>query len=177
MFDVKNRYPKILNIVLYQVLWFGCVFFQNKFLIPALFLIALHFLLCQQRLKELTVVLGCSAIGILVDSLLTSAGFYEFSQPPLWPLVPMWLAILWVGFAGTLRHGLSYFMERPYLALAAAALGAPLTYHAASRFGAVQFPVGAIGTAAAVSASWIAMMVLFLWLNRRVACIAAAEEA
>lgn len=161
-----NNYPIILNIVLYQIVWFGCVFWQDKFILPGTILLGLHLLLCKNKVQELAVVLYCASMGLMMDAILTLFGFFEFSATPSFLPIPLWLVLIWVGFAGTLRHGLRYFMDRPLLALSVAAVGAPLVYHSASRLGAVTFPIGPVVTGLVISAAWLFLMVMFLLVTQ-----------
>lgn len=161
-----KSYPVILNIILYQLVWFGCVFFQDKFLLPGVVLIVLHLLLCKDKSQELAVVAYCASMGLVMDATLTLVGIFEFTATPSFLPIPLWLILIWVGFAGTLRHGLRFFMERPLLALSAAAIGAPFIYHTASRFGAVSFPVGPVVTGVVVSAVWFFLMMMFLLFTK-----------
>jgi len=108
----------------------------------------------------------CASMGLVMDATLAIVGIFEFTATPSFLPVPLWLILIWVGFAGTLRHGLRFFMERPMLALSAAAIGAPLIYHSASRLGAVSFPLGPLITGAVVSVAWLFLMIMFLLLSR-----------
>ena len=103
----------------------------------------------------------CGSIGIGVDSFLKWQGVFLFDPEPQVFVIPLWLVGLWLGFAGTLRHGLNYFVKRPALAALAGAIFAPLTYFAAARLGAVSFPLPGATTVWIIGAVWAVMMVCF----------------
>ncbi|MEM7570717.1 MAG: DUF2878 domain-containing protein [Pseudomonadota bacterium] len=158
----QSGYPKLLNFVLFQAIWFGCILWRDAFEPIAFALIALHLLLCRNRTTELGLMLSCGLFGIAIDSALSIAGVFEFADAQRLLPVPLWLMAIWFGFAATLRHGLQFFVARAFILLPLAAIGAPLNYLAAERFGAVVFPLGGTQTAILVSAVWVLISVKFV---------------
>jgi hypothetical protein len=104
----------------------------------------------------------CASLGLLADIILTYMGVYEFTPSPVGIPVPIWLGVLWLGFAGTFRVGLAFFIKRPPLAVAAAAIGAPFSYLAAGQLGAVSFPYGVVKTGLVLACVWIVLMSVFV---------------
>lgn len=161
-FASKPRSSKLLNFVLFQAIWFGCVLWRDAFEPVAFALIALHLLLSSNRKTELGLMLSCGLFGTAIDSVLSLSGVFEFSGNDMLLPIPLWLVAIWLGFAATLRHGLQFFVDRPAILLPLAAIGAPLNYLAAERFGAVEFPLGGTLTAATVSAVWVLITLKFV---------------
>lgn len=162
---IKNppiRYAAWMNLVLYQSIWFGSIFLQSSFEPVAITLLLLHFWLVPERSRELAVILICGGLGFTTDAALTQLGVYAYSPEPNLIVAPLWLAMIWFGFAGTVRHGLSFFMKRPWLAIPAGAIVAPLNYVGAERFGAVSYPIGTMPTAIIVSLAWTVLMAIFV---------------
>ncbi|MFK7853697.1 MAG: DUF2878 domain-containing protein [Granulosicoccus sp.] len=157
---MRKHYSVFANVVFYQLIWFGAVLGGQQYVVGLFALVLLHLYLSSGRREEMIVMGSCASIGIMTDSLLTYFGLFEFSHSPV--VIPLWLVVLWLGFAGTFRLALSYFMKRPPLAIAAAVVGAPLSYLAAARLGAVTYPYGYLTTAAVLAAVWFILMNIFL---------------
>lgn len=174
--DVKNHsgrvmskyYSPLANVIVYQGIWFATVLGGQQYIVVPCLLLVLHLYLSTGRREEMMVMGACASIGLLADVLLSLFGFYEFTAPPVVIAVPFWLVILWLGFAGTLRLALAFLIKRPLLAIVAGALGAPLSYLAAGRLGAVSFPYGLVKTALILVMVWMILMCLFVIIVRTV---------
>lgn len=162
-------YRPWMNAVLYQSIWFLCVLGREDWIGISLALLALHLVWCSQRGSELAVMLICSLIGIGFDVTLAIFDVYRFTPDPGWLPIPWWLVVLWLGFTTTLRHALSWFIDRPLLFIVAAAIGAPLSYVAAVRLGAVIFPYGSLATALVLAGVWAMLAACFIYFTRMVA--------
>lgn len=158
-------YNKIHNYVLYQSIWLLAIFGGTAYEWLLAMLIGLHLLLCGDWKVEAKIMILGAAIGLAVDTLLTIRGVFVFMPSPEVLPVPLWLAAIWFGFIGTLRHSLSFMLKRPVLMTLAAGILAPLSYLAAMRFGAVEFPYGSTTTFTVVSISWMVMTPIFIWLT------------
>lgn len=160
-------YRPWMNAVLYQSVWFAAVLGRDVWIIVPGLLIVLHILWSENRRTELLVMLACAVIGSLTDIALTLSGVFVFAPEPTILPIPVWLVCLWLGFATTLRHALAWFVARPPWAITAAAIGAPLSYLAAARFGAVELPLGLLRTGVLIGAAWIVLMGLFIVTTRK----------
>jgi len=165
------------NLAWYQALWLTAVA-GGPPLTGALFLLLLvHLLWVDCWRSELGLMLGCALPGCLVDSLLTHWGVFVFDPMPTALPIPLWLVAIWLGFAGTLRSSLRWLTSRPLLMTALAGFGAPLTYLGAGRLGAVNFPLGMLGTALVIGAVWITLTPLLCWLTRQAQAWQTSREA
>ncbi len=59
-------------------------------------------------------------------------------------------------------------MARSPLALAAGVIGAPLSYLAASKLGAVNLPMGMLRSGLILAAAWLPLMAVFIVITRAV---------
>lgn len=160
------RYSLLYNVVLFQVLWFTAVLGTNQYLLAIVLLLALHLCWCSNRRAELFLLLTGSTIGIICDSIMFRAGFYVFTaETQSWP-VPYWLIGLWFGFAATLRHSMTPLLKRPILFTLLSVVAAPLSYLAAAKLGAVEFPLGQLTTAVVVGLYWAVLTPLLMRLTR-----------
>jgi hypothetical protein len=161
---------KIFNFVWYQSLWFLAVLGREESITAITVLLAAHLWFIKGWRSEIVLMGTTGIIGICLDGALKQLGFYQFDAPPEWLPVPLWLIGIWMGFAATLRFGLSWLVAKPWIMAAMSAIGAPLTYFAAARLGAVTFPLGTIPTALAVGIGWLLVTPLLgslvVWCNR-----------
>jgi len=160
------EYNKLYNFVGYQAIWFIAILGREQFEWLLLTLIALHVYFCKERIIEAKALALCSAIGIAVDTVLTWTGIFIFSPTPTLLPIPLWLVDIWIGFAATLRHSLSYLIGRPFIGVALAAIGAPLSYLAGMKLGAVEFGLSSIDAALLIGVLWCVMMPVFLTICR-----------
>ena len=171
MVNSTRVYPAWLNLLGYQLLWFLAIFAGDKSLIIIVICLGVHFWLSPERMDESVMLLFCTVIGIIIDSILTLSGVYIFDPAPDLLPIPLWLVGIWLAFSATLRNGLRFFLDRPSLALACAAIGAPLAYLSAARLGAVEFPLGYLITGLIIAAVWVPLMILLIvssrWLDSR----------
>ena len=131
---------KIINATGFQGAWWSVALYQEKAIYLVILLISLHFVyLKNNRAKELYFVLAVSAFGILMDSLLFNFNFFDFTHPmSLSPaVVPLWLMFLWLAFASTLNHCLSWLFKNKYIAFIVGGMGGSLSYLGAANLGAM----------------------------------------
>ena len=160
------HYAIWMNGVYFYAIWFIGVWGRET-VEPWLFLmIGAHLLMCRDRGRELAVMIACGALGSSVDAILALIGVFVFDPPPELLPVPLWLIALWLGFGGTFRHSLNWFVQRPAFAIVAAAIGAPLSYLAAARMGAVDLPYGHFSTGVGLGVLWVFLMAALVFITR-----------
>jgi hypothetical protein len=133
---------KLLNIFLFQAAWFAAVMGAangNEWYGPmAVALVLLvHFVLIEDRLSELSLLLVTGTLGFCFDTALSAAGIvtprghvlpHPFSQP--------WMVSLWLNFAATLNVSLEWLKGRYLLAAIFGAVGGACAYYSGARLGA-----------------------------------------
>lgn len=162
-------YTKLHNAVLYQAIWLIAVLGTAQLEWLLVLLLFVHLVWCDDWKTDATLMLSGATVGLSMDIVFTMLGIYQFDPSPAYLAVPFWLVALWMGFCTTLRHSLSFFTERPLLMTAFAAIGAPLSYLAAMRMGAVSFPLGTITTLSFVSVGWLFVTPVLLFLHSSIA--------
>lgn len=160
------NYPKWLNFLLFQAIWFVAILGREdlEWLVAAL--LVAHVLLVADLVKELRVILPCAAIGIAVDAVLTLSGVFIFDPAPAVLPIPFWLLGIWLAFVATFRHSMSYLLAKPLIAIPAAAIAAPLSYLAGMSLGAVSFGLDTASTVIVLGLLWACMMAVFIRLYR-----------
>jgi hypothetical protein len=133
---------KLLNIILFQAAWFAAVLGAangNEWYGPlAVALVLLvHFVLIEDRLSELSLLLIAGTLGFCFDTALSIAGIvtprghilpHPFSQP--------WMVSLWLNFAATLNVSLEWLKGRSLLAAIFGAIGGACAYYSGALMGA-----------------------------------------
>lgn len=108
---------------------------------------------------------SCALSGVLIDSLLAMMGVYIFSDSGQFLPVPLWLVMLWLVFAATVRHSLRYLQDKYWLAAALGAVGGPLSYLGGMKLGAVDFGYSLVAVLVILSLIWACLMPVIFLMN------------
>jgi hypothetical protein len=153
----------LLNILQSQAGWFALVLSAAAGhawigISIALALIALHvYAVASDRLRELTLILAAGAIGAAGDTLLGQFGFIRFpaaASAVAVSISPLWMIVLWMMFATTLRHSLAWLKMRPIAAALLGAVAGPLAYAAGAALGALEL-TDPMRSSVAIAALWL----------------------
>ena len=134
---------KIINFILFQLVWFICILgaaINETFTAVAFsFLIILfHLYLAKEKQNELKVLIIASIIGFLFDGFLLKSDLVIYADHGWsYSITPLWIIVLWMGFAITLNSSLSWLKQRIKLSAIFGAIGGPLAYLAGEKLGAV----------------------------------------
>jgi hypothetical protein len=92
--------------------------------------------------NDLLVLIAAILLGLIIDTSWTIFGLMEFTDPrPVHPIAPLWILIMWVGFALTVNHSMAWMKEHRWLPAILGFIGGPLAYFAGLRLGAVEYLV------------------------------------
>ena len=131
--------------VVFQACWLACILLAASgrpvlatavALVPA----ALRLTLTPRRGAEAVLLAVAVVAGLIVDGGLAAAGLVAHpAQATIWPSPwpAPWMLALWAAFAALLPGPLAWLARRPLAAAALGALGAPSSYLAGQRLGAV----------------------------------------
>lgn len=125
---VKNSdlWRLILNAGMFEVVWFICVWGGDLAAAAAVAaMLTVHFWLVAQP-GEWRFIAAVAAVGIVIDSLFFGLGVLQRADQQ--PFMPLWLMILWLAFATTLKHCFSKLSRFPWLAALLGAIAGPLSY-------------------------------------------------
>ena len=150
-----------INFIALQVIWFVAVIgASNNTIWPACILVIL-FAIWQLSPKhrhpdDFKFIAFALIIGFVLDSVWQMLGYIRFSAPfPGADMVaPVWILLLWVAFAMTFNHSLAWLKKRPILSLFFGFIGAPLSYFAGVKLGALTYPNGAIQISIMIGTAW-----------------------
>jgi len=145
-----------MQLLGFNLFWFVAVAWQHPD--PLLGLLALYGLFSPQRRRDLRL-LPIALAGCLLDVLLWQLGLFEFAAG-----FPLWLALLWLGFALTLAHGLRWLVVLPRWQQALiGGLGGASSYLAGAAMGAVHLPWGLWISGGVLAVIWAVWLPVLLW--------------
>lgn len=150
----------LANFVGFQLCWFACVLGAARgaeWLGPLVVLAwcALHLARHADPAREALALIAVGALGLLVDTLQVHEGWIDHRGTPLaGVLAPAWILALWVAFATTYRSSLAWVTRRSWLSALFGAIGAPFSYWAGVRMGAVQFGEPLWSSIAGIALAW-----------------------
>ncbi len=165
--------PLILNIVLFQAGWFASVLgpahgFPWTGPAVVLLVVAVHLGRSADRERELKLIGAATGIGLLAETGMNVAGFYEAAP---WilpsPLAPAWLPLMWANFGTTLNVSLAALSGRPVLSSILGAVAGPLAYFGGSRLGAIRFAEPIWHGLLALGVLWAVAVPALFALSRR----------
>jgi hypothetical protein len=158
---------KLFNVAAFNGLWLSCVVGQNDFMwITAPLLLAYLGFLISNAMMSLSGILVPASIGIVADISLTLTGVFQFQDAAL--VIPIWLIVLWLGFASTLSQSLSIFGKKKWIAAVAGAVSFPLNYGVGEKLGAVAFGETYLTSMLIMALLWAVLLPLCFYLSEGV---------
>lgn len=162
----------VINFIALQLNWFVAIYGAAKGMIWPCVLITLVFAYWQLNKKrrhptDISLVICAIIIGLALDSLWQVTGLVQFASAPFAPITPIWLMMLWITFALTFNHSLSWL--KPKLALAAifGLIFSPLSYWGGSRLGGMVYLENIWLVSVIIGVAWAVVMSLLIYLSNR----------
>lgn len=147
------------NALLFQLGWFTAVLGgDSRWLLVVAAILALHLLWAPHWREEARLLIRVLLLGTLVDTLLRQAGILAFKEPAV--LIPLWLMLLWLLLATTLRHCLAWTARPWWRASLLGALAGPLAYYTGAQLAGVTFPRGLWSAMGVIGLLWAALLPL-----------------
>ena len=170
-----------LNFIGFQVCWFACVLGAASGLhwagvMAVSVWVITHLMLALSKSdpgysirSEITLLIVAALVGYLLDSLLTISGCITFIDDSAWGRPStLWMTAMWVNFATTLNHSMSWAVKHPYIGIALGFVGGPLAYWAGHQFGAIQLAKPMAASLTLIAIEWATAMALFTSLTRKI---------
>ena len=124
---------KIVSFVLFNLLWLSAVAGRSDYLwltiVLAIAQLAYSYWIAEIPVKKMAQLL---AVGLLLEAIAISLGAIDF----VGSVFPLWLALLWVGFAAMAPVALDWLVKMPFVAALLGAVSGPFTYYVGLGFGA-----------------------------------------
>jgi len=163
---------RFLNAAVFQAGWFASILCAANGMpwmavLAVLAVVALHLALAPAVVPELKLVLSAALIGILCENALVLSGLTAFQGGALIDgTAPLWMVAQWMLFATTLNLSLSWLKGNLPVAALFGVVGAPLSYMAGERLGALQL-VDRESALMALAVGWAVLTPLLMLLARR----------
>jgi hypothetical protein len=154
-----------INFIIYQLVWFLCVFEENWGALAALFLLAGHLLLSPIRREDLKMMGVLLIIGVVVDGALHTTGYISYNVAAF--PIPFWLAVIWLALATLPHHSLKWLKNRPLLSAFFGLIGGPLAYWAGVKVGAASFNWPLLSSLALLGVIWAFLWPMVMYLAGR----------
>ena len=117
---------KIVSFVLFNLLWLSAVAGRSDYLwltiVLAIAQFAYSYWIAEIPVKKMAQLL---AVGLLLEAIAISLGAIDF----VGSVFPLWLALLWVGFAAMAPVALDWLVKMPFVAALLGAVSGPFTYY------------------------------------------------
>jgi len=174
--NTKSKALKIgFNAVGFQSAWWltvGGLVMGYPLLGPlamTLYMITDHLTLTKKAQSEIRLILSAMLLGTIADTLFNVSGLISYaggySVAPF--LAPLWITLMWGGFAATLNHSLSWIKPKPILGFIMGAIFGPLSYMAGAKFDALQFNMDMTLSLIILGLFWGISIPALVWLQNR----------
>ena len=163
---------KIINFVLFQLIWFVCILGAainetHAAVAVSLTIILFHFYLTKDKKNELKIVIIASIIGFLFDGFLLKSELVLYANHGWsYSITPLWIIILWMGFAITINSSLSWLKKKLNLSILFGAIGGPLAYLAGEKLGAVTLLTS--DTLLVIATGWAIITPLLILVSNKI---------
>lgn len=165
---------KAINFMLFQAGWYALVKaaaagHAERGMLAGAAIVAYE--ICfggNPRGRIIVLLLAAGAIGFTVDSAHILLGVFQVPGPlPFGHLCPLWLVMLWMVFATTLRSSTSWMAGRYIAGSLLGAIGGPLSYWAGAKLGAATLQTPPAFSLIPLAISWALTTPLIIWLADR----------
>jgi hypothetical protein len=164
----------IVNIVLWNIVWFVTIFGAAKGYayagpLAAAAVYVFHMLcMSTNRLYDTLLVIILVLMGLVADTLVAALGALDFGPLAVaGPLAPPFMLALWVNFALLLNYALRWLKGKYPVAIILGAVGGPMAYYTGSRIGAVTLPGQLWYCLLIIGLEWAIAMPLILLIMAR----------
>lgn len=153
-----------LNLILFKIGWLVAVLGRDEWLLPQLAILAVALWLVRPLGLTLAALAAVVAVGIARDAALVAGGILDMGGP----IMPVWLALLWLQFALVLQRGMHWLMKLSApIQVVVGVVSGGLAYAAAVSLGAASLAEGSSSVMAwsVIALSWGGLLWLQLTLN------------
>ena len=164
--------PILINFIGLQLTWFACVVGGAKSniwlcLLVGLPFIAWHLYQSKPILKEFKLIVITLIIGVIFDQTVLLLNLVQY-PPHGWPdaILPLWMFMLWAIFATALNVSLRWMRGRLMIASLFGLIGAPLSYLAGVKLGAMLHPATP-AFYVVISVGWALIMPVLILFSQR----------
>lgn len=158
-----NRHM-LLNSMLFNIAWFGCVVLGDKFGVVVLIWAAIHLYHQSSFKSEFFLVVIVTLLGCFIDSTLMHFSVLAFNSDS--HVIPFWLMMIWLAFSLTINGCLKPLQSSIPLQWFIGVIFPPLSYISGSALGDVSFNFPVSYTFAIFSILWCCLLPMLFYINR-----------
>ena len=163
---------KMINILGFQLSWWFCVLgvkYGYPYLGPFVMtlFILVHYLFYKINNLEFIFIFVCGLIGMLVDTFFINIDLIDYNGLTINNIAPLWIISMWLGFAATINHSLSWLRKRYFFAFWLGFIFGPISYLTGVKFNALSFNVS-IYSITVLSVAWGIVVPLLFFINERI---------
>ena len=161
---------KFINFIAFQIIWFIAVIgAANDILWPTMVAVCVF---CAWQLapsrrhsNDVPLIIFALIFGLIFDSFWQLSGLitYKLALPMI---APIWILLLWITLALSMNHSLAWLKRNNWFPIFFGAIGAPASYYAGNRLGALSYPNDAFYISLLLSISWAFVMYFFVHYER-----------
>ena len=164
---------KLTNLVMFKIGWVACVSLAAAgqpfwATVAVALVVTLHLLSVPVMVKEALLLAAAAVIGLAWESLLVWSGLLSYPASGEYaPLAPYWIVAMWVLFATTINHGLSWAKKSWYVSALAGIIGGPMAFYGGAAMGAVEFS-HTFTALALIGAGWAVLMPILVLISETI---------
>lgn len=158
---------KILNLAIFQAGWIVCVVGGNLYALAyTAIALLIHHRYVLEKNSEWKLIAMVTLVGCLWDILMAHSGIVHYADAGL-PGIPVWLICLWVLFATTFMHSLSWLSRYLWIAAFLAAVLGPASYWIGSELSDAYFGTSILTSLVIMAAGWSTLFPAGIYLTHR----------
>ena len=172
---MSEKLIKIVNAVLFYIIWWGCILgikYSQHYLGPLITLLAvgLHLNLISETQKESKVVLLCILLALFVESVNRYSGLLIYEgflfDNSFFP--PLWIICIWVALSITLNYSMFFLKDRWWLMVICGGIFGPWCYFASEKLNILHFSYSPVVSLLILSAVCALSLPMMYYINRRI---------
>ena len=159
----------LLNIILFQLGWFVCIWGGNAYAIAyttAALLIHHFFVIQHERVREWAFINVVTVTGALWDAVVVFGSWINYTKTDILG-IPVWLVCLWMLFATTLRHSLVWLQRNTILTALLGLIFGPLSYWAGTQWGGAHMSEPTTTALLVIGLGWFFLLPCYAKIAQR----------
>jgi hypothetical protein len=157
----------ILNLAIFQAGWIVCVVGGDLYaLVYTAIALLIHHRYVLEKYSEWQLIAMVTVVGSLWDILMTLSGIVHYPDSGL-AGIPIWLICLWILFATTFMHALSWLSRYLWIAAVFAAVLGPASYWFGSQLSDAYFGTPILTSLGVMAVGWSTLFPAGIYLTRR----------
>ncbi len=157
----------LINIVLFQLGWFICVWGVNAYALTyTLVALLIHHFFIMRNHREWLLIGIVTLTGVCWDTWVAHNGWMIYHSLDVFGL-PIWLMCLWLLFGTTLQHSLIWLQSKPLWAATLGLIFGTLSYWAGSQWSAAQIGSPVNTALLMIGLGWLVLLPCYFKIAQR----------